>query len=228
MKNRQTILVIEDDPAMQMGLKDNLEIEGYQVICAGTAAAGLESATNEIDLVLLDLMLPDGDGIVLCRQLRNKGIIQPIIMLTARSEEMDKVIGLESGADDYIVKPFSLRELLARIHAHLRRDKRHDPETGNIRIGIADVDFKHHTLLRNGTPVDISAREMDMLHYFVNHTGEVISRDTLLTEIWGHSDPIITRTVDNFILRLRKKIEPDPAEPRHLLTVHGCGYKLVE
>ena len=228
MNTSQSILVIEDDPAMQMGLKDNLEIEGYHVICAGTASKGLESATGEIDLVLLDLMLPDGDGIELCRQLRQKGIIQPIIMLTARSEEMDKVIGLESGADDYIVKPFSLRELLARIHAHLRRGKPQHSGTGIIQIGIADIDFRRHILRRNGTPVDISAREMDMLHYFVKHRGEVISRDTLLTEIWGHSDPIVTRTVDNFILRLRKKIEPDPAEPRFLLTVHGSGYKLVE
>lgn len=228
MKKSQTILIIEDDPAMQMGLKDNLEIEGYCIICASTVTKGLEEATKEIDLVLLDLMLPDGDGIELCKKLRQKGIIQPIIMLTARSEEMDKVVGLESGADDYIVKPFSLRELLARIHAHLRRGKLRDSETDNIRIGIAEVDFRRHIFLREGKPVDVSAKEMDLLHYLVKHRGQVISRETLLSEIWGHSDPIITRTVDNFILRLRKKIEPNPAEPGLLLTIHGSGYKLVE
>ena len=126
---------------------------------------------------------------------------------------MDKVIGLESGADDYLVKPFSLRELLARIHAHLRRHQGRDSRPDHVQIGIAEVDFKRHLLLKNGTPVDISAKEMDMLRYLILHRGEVVSRDTLLTEIWGYSESIITRTVDHFIVRLRKKIEPNPAEP---------------
>ena len=228
MKNKKHILIVEDDPAMLTGIKDNLEIEGYNVVCANTEKKGIDAATENIDLILLDLMLPDGNGIELCKKLRQKGIRQPILMLTAKGEEMDKVIGLESGADDYIIKPFSLRELLARINAHLRRHNSYESETDSIQIGEAVIDFRRHSLLRNGIPVDISAKELDMLHYLVQHRGQVISRDTLLTEIWGHSDPIVTRTVDNFILRLRKKIEPDPSTPKHLLTIHGSGYKLLE
>lgn len=224
----QTILVIEDDPAMRAGLKDNLEIEGYRVICAGSLKEGRKALADNIGMILLDVMLPDGNGIKFCRELRGMGVSQPVIMLTAKGEEMDKVSGLESGADDYIVKPFSLRELLARIHAHLRRRQSENlPSTEQVKIGIAEVDFKRHTMLSNGKPVDISARELDMLRYLVLHKGQVVSRDTLLEEVWGHSEEIITRTVDNFILRMRKKIEPDPARPQYLLTVRGSGYKLI-
>lgn len=228
MDHQKHILIIEDDPAMQRGIKDNLEIEGYKVSCAATSKSGMEKATENIDLIILDVMLPDGNGIELCKQLRGKGIIQPVLMLTARSEEMDKVVGLESGADDYIVKPFSLRELLARIHAHLRRLQLREAETEHVKIGVADIDFKRHVLLRNGKEIETSAKEMDMLHFFVMNRGKVISRDTLLSEIWGYNDPVITRTVDNFIMRLRKKIEPDPSTPKYLLTIHGSGYKLLE
>ena len=223
----ETILVIEDDPSMRTGLRDNLEIEGYRVVCAGTLQEGLAAMSDGVDLVLLDVMLPDGDGMAFCKELRARGATQPILMLTARGEEMDKVIGLENGADDYIVKPFSLRELLARIHAHLRRHTAQVTRENRVRIGIAEVDFSRYVLTSNGRPVDVSAREMDMLHYLYRHRGQVVSRDTLLQEIWGHSDSIVTRTVDNFIVRLRKKIEPDPAHPRHLITVHGAGYRLI-
>jgi DNA-binding response OmpR family regulator len=224
----QIILVIEDDPAMRSGLKDNLEIEGYRVIGAGNLKEGRKALANNVDMILLDVMLPDGNGIKFCRELRSLGVSQPVIMLTAKGEEMDKVSGLESGADDYIVKPFSLRELLARIHAHLRRLQLENlPLTEQVKIGIAEVDFKRHVLLSNGMPVDVSARELDMLRYLVLHKGQVVSRDTLLEEVWGHSEEIITRTVDNFILRLRKKIEPDPANPQYLLTIRGSGYKLI-
>ena len=228
MNDIPAILVIEDDPAMRAGLKDNLEIEGYRVICAGDLKEGERALVDNIDLILLDVKLPDGDGIKFCRKLRSRGIMQPVIMLTARGEEMDKVSGLESGADDYMVKPFSLRELLARIHAHLRRRQPVDLSAlGQVKIGIAAVDFNRHTLTRNGEPVDISAKELDMLRYLLLHKGQVVSRDILLAEVWGHAEQIVTRTIDNFILRLRKKIEPDPARPQYLLTVHGRGYKLI-
>lgn len=223
------ILIVEDDAAMRTGLQDNLEIEGYRVVTAATVRDGLKTAVREKpDLVLLDLMLPDGDGIQLCKQLRAIGIEQPIIMLTARGQEMDKVSGLEGGADDYIVKPFSLRELLARVHAHLRRRSGVAVTDGPVDVGAAQVDFKRHVLMRNGEALDVSAKELDLLRYLVVHRGQVVSRDTLLAQIWGHQREIATRTVDNFIVRLRKKIEVDPAEPKVLLTVHGSGYKLVE
>ena len=216
MSVSQVILVIEDDPAMRAGLKDNLEIEGYRVICSGNLKEGRKALADDIDMILLDVMLPDGDGIKFCKELRSMRVLQPVIMLTAKGAEMDKVSGLESGADDYIVKPFSLRELLARIHAHLRRRQPENlPVLEQVKIGIAEVDFKRHTLLRNGKPVDISARELDMLRYLLLHKGQVVSRDALLAEVWGHSEQIVTRTIDNFILRLRKKIEPDPARPQY-------------
>ena len=224
-----TILVIEDDPAMTAGLKDNLEIEGYRLLTANSVRHGREAALHgKPDLVLLDVMLPDGDGVSLCRDLRAHGMQQPIIMLTARGEEMDKVLGFEGGADDYIVKPFGLRELLARIHAHLRRHGTAAQLQGPLAVGMAVVDFKRHQLSRDGELLEISAKELELLRYLVAHRGEVVSRDTLLTEVWGHQREVATRTVDNFIVRLRKKLEADPADPRYLITVHGSGYKLVD
>ena len=224
-----TVLVIEDDAAMRHGLVDNLEIEGYGVYGAGTAREGREIALRRRpDLVLLDVMLPDGDGIELCRRLRMQGFEPPIILLTARGQELDKVVGLESGADDYVVKPFSLRELLARIHAHLRRRDKRDGATGPVRIGSAEVDFASHQVFRDGQALDASSKELELLEFLYRRRGQVVSRDAVLTEVWGRSDDVVTRSVDNFILRLRKKIEPDPARPRYLITVHGTGYKLVE
>jgi DNA-binding response OmpR family regulator len=229
MSEGPTILVIDDDPAMRLGLQDNLEIEGYRVLTAGSLRDGFQAAiAQKPDLVLLDLMLPDGDGIALCRQLRRHGFDQPIIMLTARGEEMDKVLGFEVGSDDYVVKPFSLPELLARIRVRLRRTVGTASVEGEVVVGVATVDFRRHTLTQEESVIEISAKELDLLHYLVIHRGEVVTRDILLTEVWGHSWQITTRTVDNFIARLRKKIEPDPAVPRYLLTVHGRGYKLVE
>jgi len=225
--NSETILIIEDDASMRTGLRDNLEIEGYRVVCAGTLQDGLAALHDKPDLVLLDVMLPDGDGMKFCKEMRTLGMTQPVVMLTARGEEMDKVVGLENGADDYIVKPFSLRELLARVHAHLRRHTHESRQQEKVRIGIAEVDFGRYVLTSNGRPVEITAREMDMLQYLYQHLDQVVSRDTLLQEIWGHSDMVVTRTIDNFIVRLRKKIEPDPARPRHLITVHGAGYRLI-
>jgi len=224
-----TILVIEDDPAMNAGLKDNLEIEGYRVLTAGTVRQGREAVlTGKPDLILMDLMLPDGDGVSLCRNLRAQGVRQPIIMLTARGAEMDKVLGFEVGADDYLVKPFSLRELLARVHARLRRDAATPGELEALAVGVATVDFRRHQLMRDGVPLEVSAKELELLRYLVIHRGEVVSREDLLVEVWGHQREIATRTVDNFIVRLRKKIETEPVEPHYLVTVHGSGYKLIE
>lgn len=229
IKRDGTILVVEDDPAMRAGLCDNLEFEGYTTLAAGNVAEGLaRSMAGKPDLILLDVMLPDGNGLSLCRQLRLDGFRGPIVMLTARGEEMDRVMGLETGADDYVVKPFSLRELLARVHAHLRRTQAVKTSMEVVQIGVARVDFARHVLLREGVPVDTSAREFSLLACLVAHRGRTVSRDTLLTEVWGHGEDLITRAVDNFIVRLRRKIEPDPANPRHLLTVHGAGYKLID
>ncbi|HUX23656.1 MAG TPA: response regulator transcription factor [Burkholderiales bacterium] len=229
MNRAPTILVIEDDAAMRRGLEDNLEIDGYNVVCAATVRDGhAAAAEKDPDLILLDVMLPDGDGINLCKQLRAEGHTQPIIMVTAKGEEMNKVSALEIGADDYVVKPFSLRELLARIHAQLRRRNIREPLSGPVRVGAAKVDFERHRITRDGVDLETSAKEIELLRYLVDHRGEVISRDVLLTAVWGHESGVITRTVDNFIVRLRRKLEPDPANPQLLLTVHGRGYKLIK
>lgn len=229
MNTGATILIIEDDPAMCAGLQDNLEIEGYRVLSATSVQQGRAAALQGgPDLIVLDVMLPDGDGIALCRELRANGLRQPIIMLTARGEELDKVEGFEGGADDYVVKPFGLRELLARIHALLRRTMESRQMQGLVAVGMSAVDFRRHQMTRNGITQDTSAKEFELLRYLVLHRGEVVSRETLLAQVWGHQREVETRTVDNFIVRLRKKIEADPATPQFLITIHGSGYKLVE
>ncbi|MBI3045021.1 MAG: response regulator transcription factor [Betaproteobacteria bacterium] len=214
---------------MRRGLEDNLEIEGYDVVSASTMRDGRVAAMKRNpDLIILDVMLPDGDGIELCKQLRAEGCNEPIIMVTAKGAEMDKVLALEIGADDYVVKPFSLRELLARIHARLRRSQIQEPPQGPVRIGAAEIDFESHRVTREGRLLETSAKEIELLRYLISHRGEVISRDALMVAVWGHESGVVTRTVDNFIVRLRKKLEPDPAHPQFLLTVHGRGYKLIK
>jgi DNA-binding response OmpR family regulator len=223
-----TILVVDDDPAMCAGLRDNLEAEGYRVLTALSLKAGRTAAMDQHpDLILLDAMLPDGDGMVLCRQLRDAGLHVPIIMLTARGEVHDKVLALDLGTDDYVVKPFSLRELLARIRAHIRRS-RAEPSTDEVAVGAAQVNFRTQQLMRNGARVETSAKELELLRYLVAHRGAVLTRENLLRAVWGHRAEVETRTVDNFIVRLRKKIEPNPSQPRFLLTIHGKGYRLIE
>ncbi|MGA7982943.1 MAG: response regulator transcription factor [Chromatiaceae bacterium] len=223
-----TILVVDDDPAMCAGLRDNLEAEGYRVLTALSLKAGRTAAMDQHpDLILLDAMLPDGDGMVLCRQLRDTGLHVPIIMLTARSEVRDKVLALDLGTDDYVVKPFSLRELLARIRAHIRRSSAESPKD-TVAVGAALVNFRTQELMRDGECIETSARELELLRYLVAHRGEVLSRETLLRDVWGHRAEVETRTIDNFIVRLRKKIEPNPSQPRFLLTTHGKGYRLIE
>jgi DNA-binding response OmpR family regulator len=228
MNDSPAILVVEDEPAMLAGLKDNLEIEGYRVMGAATLREAREAALKRSpDLLLLDLMLPDGNGTDLCRELRSRDVDLPIIILTAKGEEMDRVLGLENGADDYVVKPFSLRELFARIRAHLRRNASRDTTQAKVRIGAAEVDFSRHTLMRDGQVCEISAKELEVLRFLYVRRGKVVPRETLLAEVWGYPEDVVTRSVDNFIARLRKKIEPEPSHPRYLLTVHGSGYKLI-
>ncbi|MFO1436318.1 MAG: response regulator transcription factor [Gammaproteobacteria bacterium] len=229
MNAQPMILLVEDDPQMRMGIEDNLMLEGYRVETASSCAQARQKIQKvSPDLILLDRMLPDGDSVDYCRELRREGFKHSIIMLTAKGEEFDKVIGLESGADDYVVKPFSLRELLARVHAHLRRDERRSESEGWVRVGAAEVDFARHKIMRDGRELEISAKELEVLRFLVAKRGEVVSRDSLLEKVWDKPQDVVTRTVDNFIVRLRKKIEPDHANPRVLLTVHGSGYKLVQ
>lgn len=220
------ILIIEDDPAIRTGLKETFITEGYNVSDADTGTKGFELAgKHDFDLILLDLILPGKDGIEICKDLRSDGVKTPIIMVTSRKEEIDKILGLEIGADDYVTKPFSIRELLVRVKALIRRSTY---EPGNIEeVAFADlkINFKKQEMLKGIIPVRLSATEYRILHYFMNHEGEVISRDKFLDEVWGYDSYPTTRTVDNYILSLRKKIEDDPANPKHLLTVHKVGYK---
>jgi DNA-binding response OmpR family regulator len=225
------ILIVEDDPKMRSGLKDNLEIDGYEIDTADDGEAGLRRTTTEqYDLVLLDVMLPRLSGFDVLRKTREHGITTPIIMLTSKGEEIDKVLGLELGADDYITKPFSLRELLARVKAVLRRK---EPQAAvgtqpKVSIGSLDVDFATYNATRKGKSVDMTPKEFDILKFLWNNRNQTVSRDQLLTNVWGYDESISSRTVDNFILKLRQKIEANPANPKHIITIHGIGYKLIE
>jgi two-component system alkaline phosphatase synthesis response regulator PhoP len=225
----KTILVIEDDPSIVAGLREALTAEHYNVLSAQTGEKGYTMAKREsVDLIILDLMLPDKNGEEVCRDLRKDGVSTPILMLTSKREELDKVVGLEIGADDYVTKPFSIKELLARIKALMRRGKELHKEISECSFGDMYVDFKKSEVLRNRKPVKLSVRELAVLKYFVQHEGEVVTRDMLLNEVWGYEQFPTTRTVDNYILAIRKKIEAHPEKPRHLLTVHTAGYKFVK
>lgn len=223
------ILIVEDETQMRLGLKDNLEFEGYTVDIAEDGSAGLEKIGNaSYDLIILDIMLPQISGFEVCRKIREKGIKTAVIMLTAKGEEIDKVLGLELGADDYITKPFSLRELLARVKAVLRRTEEQALTARDIvRIGRLEVNFKTYNAFLEGKSVTATHKEFEILKFLWQHRGEVVSRDQLLNQVWGYSENPTTRTVDNFILKLRQKVENDPAHPQHILTVHGIGYKLI-
>ena len=222
------ILVVEDEPAMQHGLRDNLEIDGYEVSIVGDGQEGLRALVDRTwDLVILDVMLPKKSGYDVLREARAKGIRTPVIMLTAKGEEVDKVLGLELGADDYITKPFSLREFLARVKAVLRRSEGTPGAQDKVVFGLTEVDFAAYTAVRDGEPVPMTPKEIEILKFLYEHRNSTVTRDQLLTEVWGYDESVSTRTVDNFILRLRQKIETDPAHPRVILTIHGAGYKLV-
>lgn len=223
-----TILLIEDDPKMQIGLKDNLEYEGHEVTVVGDGKSGCEQlVNNSFDIAVLDVMLPQMSGFDVLKKAREKGVTTPVIMLTAKGEEIDKVLGLELGADDYVTKPFSLRELLARVKAVLRRHEGKISAASSMHLGPFAIDFTTYTATRDGKAVSMTPKEFEILKFLWQHRNSVVSRDQLLTNVWGYDESISTRTVDNFILKLRQKIEDDPARPRHIITIHGTGYKLV-
>jgi DNA-binding response OmpR family regulator len=226
------ILIVEDEPGMRLGLKDNLEFEGYQVDLAEDGITGLNKILdNKYNLILLDVMLPQLSGFDVCKTVRKKGIITPIILLTAKGEEIDKVLGLELGADDYVTKPFSLRELLARIKAVLRRGEdfpKNSRNENNISIGKLVINFSAYTAFDGEEQIQMSHKEFEILNYLWKNRNNTVSRDELLTEIWGYDEAPTTRTVDNFILKLRQKIETDPNHPQIIVTVHGVGYKLID
>jgi DNA-binding response OmpR family regulator len=223
------ILIIEDEPDMRLGLEKNLTYEGYEVESVADGESGLERLKTEFfNLILLDVMLPGIDGFELCKQLRDEEINTPIIYLTARGQEMDKVIGLELGAEDYITKPFSLRELSARIKVILRRQKKdNDDRKSIIHMGKIEADLNNYTAQSDGQAVNMTHREFEILKYLFHKKNEVVSRDELLEEIWGKDEFVTRRTVDNFIYKLRKKIELKPDNPEHIITVHKVGYKLI-
>jgi DNA-binding response OmpR family regulator len=222
------ILIVDDEPEIVRGLEDNLRFEGYQTFAAPDGRQALAVAAREApDLILLDLMMPGLSGWDVCRELRARGIDVPIIMLTARGEESDRVRGLELGADDYITKPFSLRELLARVRAVLRRPgPRHKVE--EFAFGDARVRLRGRQAFRAGREVGLTRKEFELLVYLLEHRGEVVTRERLLDEVWGYERFPTTRTVDTHILRLRRKFEADPDRPAFIVTVHGQGYKFTE
>lgn len=225
----QRILVVEDEPSMRIGLKDNLEFEGYEVEFADEGESGYKKImTQKFDLILLDVMLPKMNGFDVCRKVRAEGVKIPIILLTAKGEEIDKVLGLELGADDYVTKPFGLRELLARIKAVMRRSTESQPDQiEEAEIGSLIVNFSNYSAFNNGNEIAMSHKEFELLHFLWKNKNKAVSRDDLLKEIWNQEVFTTTRTIDNFIVKLRQKIEEDPNKPKIILTVHGVGYKLI-
>jgi DNA-binding response OmpR family regulator len=227
-----TVLAIEDDAAILRGLSDNLRFEGYDVVTATDGETGYRlQQERKPDLILLDLMLPRMSGLELCRKLRGEGIQTPILMLTARSEEPDRVLGLDLGADDYVAKPFSVRELMARVRAllrrsHLRADGVPDlPD--DLRFGAAEIDFRSYEARLGGKPIEMTRKEFAVLRFLASRAGQVVTRDDLLNEVWGYESYPSSRTVDNHVAGLRAKLERDASQPEYIKTVHGVGYKFI-
>jgi len=223
-----TILVVEDDPAILRGLNLSLRMERYDVLTAVDGESGYRLAhERKPDLLILDLMLPKMGGFEVCRRLRAEGFTAPILMLTARGEEADRVHGLDLGADDYVTKPFSVNELAARIRAHLRRTQASEMLPDQVRFDDVMVDFRKYEALKNGKLVELTRKEYGVLRLLAAKAGEVVKRDDLMSQVWGYESFSGTRTVDNHIASLRAKLESDPANPQRLITVHGVGYKLT-
>ncbi|HUG53887.1 MAG TPA: response regulator transcription factor [Vicinamibacteria bacterium] len=227
---RKRILLVEDEPGLRLTLTGRLTNEGHLVEQAVDGETGLARASAEpFDLVVLDVMLPDRSGFEVCRDLRQKGVQTPILMLTARGQVEDRVLGLRLGADDYLVKPFAMSELVARVEARLRRETAVPaPEAGETyRFGEVEVDFRKAEVTKAGKPVALTAKEFQLLRYLVRQRGATLSRDELLNEVWGYDAMPTTRTVDVHVAWLRRKLEPTPRKPRYILTIHGLGYKFV-
>jgi DNA-binding response OmpR family regulator len=239
MSNGQTkILLIEDESVVRMGLHDNLVFEGYKVICCPDGKTGLETFKQENpDLVILDVMMPGVDGLEVCKQIRAQGRSTPVIMLTAKCGEIDKVLGLELGADDYLTKPFGMRELVARVKALLRRakminsalkkDDQDNDAISEIKFDNVTIDFRSYQARKGSQDLILSAKEFELLRYLTSRPDVPVTRDQLLDQVWGYNSYPTTRTVDNFIARLRQKLEIIPDKPKRLITVHGVGYKFV-
>ena len=232
MATPNRLLLVEDEPGLVMTLTDRLMAEGYEVESATDAVTGLAAATNGgFDAILLDVMLPGGNGLDICRTLRQRGIHTPVLMLTAKGQVVDKVVGLKLGADDYLVKPFEMAELLARVEALLRRSTTNAlaaTATGDtFKFADIAIDFRKAEVAKAGQLLDLSAREFKLLRYFVEHRGAALSRDELLNEVWGYNAMPSTRTVDVHVAWLRQKIEDNPRHPQYIITVHGLGYKFV-
>jgi DNA-binding response OmpR family regulator len=226
--SKRTILIIEDEPHIVMGLRDALEFEGFRVVSSGRGKEGVALAKADApDAVILDLMLPDMNGYTVCEELRRHNALVPILMLTARSQESDKIRGLDAGADDYVTKPFSVNELIARLRAIFRRAVRSGAAPDELTIGEAKANFASHTLVVRGATHELSFYEVELLRFLAERVGQPVSRDEILAKIWGLEAGPTNRTVDNFIVKLRKKLERQPEKPKHILTVYGFGYKLA-
>lgn len=226
---RQRVLVVEDDEALLVGLEENLRVSGYEVETAADGATGLSKATDDkVDLVVLDLMLPGMSGYEVCRELRDRGFQTPVIMLTARQDEFDKLHGFEMGADDYVTKPFSVDELLARIKAVLTRGKqRGEPSSRVYHFGDCELDCRARQLTCGGKDVTLTRTECDLLAYFCANEGKALSRDQVMNDVWGTEYYGTQRSLDSFVASLRSKIERRPSKPQHIVTIHGVGYKFV-
>jgi two-component system alkaline phosphatase synthesis response regulator PhoP len=224
------LLIIEDEESIRMALEDDFRLEDYEVEVASDGIEGLTKAANpDIDLIILDIMLPRMNGFDICKKLRNQGIKTPVIMLTAKGQEIDRVVGLEIGADDYVTKPFSPRELQARVKAVLRRmEAEPDDKSENLyRSGGLEVNFRQYECLKNGKAVSLTTHEFELLKYLIRNRGNVINRDELLNEVWGKDVFVTPHTVDTHMANLRKKIEDDPSQPRFIKSIRGVGYKFI-
>lgn len=222
----EKILIVEDEESILMGLEDNFKLEGYEVAGATDGLQGLSMAKERrYDLIILDIMLPKMDGYEVCKQLRQVGMKAPILMLTAKSQEIDKVLGLELGADDYVTKPFSPRELLARVKALLRRSRMMQEETEVSCFADIEIDFKKRQAVKKGESVHMTALEFSLMHFLITHQDRVLDRTTILDEVWGRDVYVLPKTVDTHIGHLRKKLEEDPANPEHIIGVRGTGYR---